>query len=141
MNRRYLICFLGITLVARGLQAEEQKGIVAEFRAVEEAIRNQDQDPKILKETLEANIIRAMKGSISRRFFETKGKYLADLKIENLAYEKFENTNTFYVKYKSFIVRFDFLRDPERFIQEPVYEKFLIMDDKFDQDHEKPASP
>jgi hypothetical protein len=124
------------------LSAEEQKGIVNEFRAVEEAIRKRDQDPKILEQNLHSNLIRAMEASITRRFFHTREKYLADLKIENLNFEKFEGTNTYYVKYKAFIVRFDFMRDPERFIQAPVYEKFLILDDQFDQDHDtQPATP
>lgn len=124
------------------LMAEEQKGIVSEFRAVEEAIRKKDQDPAILKATLQENLIRAMNRSITRRFFHTRDKYLPDLKIENLNYEKFESTNTYYVKFKSFIVRYDFMRDPERFIQAPVYEKFLIMDDQFDADHQdQPTNP
>ena len=144
MNRISIFAIVSVLVIVNlaPLGAEEQKGIVSEFRAVEEAIRKKEQDPAILKATLQENIIRAMKGSITRRFFHTRDKYLADLKIDNVSYEKFEGTNTFYVKYKAFIVRYDFMRDPGRFIQAPVYEKFLIMDDKFDADHQdQPTNP
>tara|TARA_B100001939_G_scaffold241968_1_gene209482 strand:+ start:178006 stop:178398 length:393 start_codon:yes stop_codon:yes gene_type:complete len=124
------------------LVAEQQQGIVNEFRAVEEAIRTRQADPKVLEAQLQDNLLRAMRVSITRRFFHTRDKYLNDLKIENLSYEKFESTNTYYVKYKSFIVRYDFVRDPERFVLAPAYEKFLIMDENFDADHQdQPANP
>ncbi len=140
--RRQIILFLAASFVGGPLIAEEQQGIVNEFRAVEEAIRTRQADPKVLEAQLQDNLLRAMRVTITRRFFHTRDKYLNDLKIENLSYEKFEATNTYYVKYKSFIVRYDFVRDPERFVLAPAYEKFLIMDENFDADHEdQPATP
>ena len=140
--RRLLILFTTFMLISTPSFAEEQEGIVSEFRAVEEAIRTQKEDPEKLKAQLQANLLRAMRVSLTRRFFHSRDKYLTDLKIENLSYEKFETTNTYYVKYKSFIVRYDFVRDPERFVLAPAYEKFLIMDENFDADHQdQPANP
>ena len=115
--RRLLILFTTFMLISTPSFAEEQEGIVSEFRAVEEAIRTQKEDPEKLKAQLQANLLRAMRVSLTRRFFHSRDKYLTDLKIENLSYEKFETTNTYYVKYKSFIVRYDFVRDPEMYLR------------------------
>lgn len=126
--RSYLVLFVSF-LIITSIQAGPKEGIMAEFRAVEEAIRKKDSDEEILKKNLEENLLRAMKQAIVRRFYLEQEKYLADLSIENLAYENPTAPNIYYVKYKYFIVRFDFPRDPERYVQAPSYEKFLIMDE------------
>ncbi|MEQ8352604.1 MAG: hypothetical protein RH862_14040 [Leptospiraceae bacterium] len=142
MRRLILLITTALLILSGPLMAEEQEGIVSEFRAVEEAIRTRQADPAVLKAQLQDNLLRAMRVTIIRRFFHSQDKYLNDLKIENLAYEKIDSTNTYYVKYKSFIVRYDFVRDPQIFVLAPAYEKFLIMDENFDQDHQdQPATP
>lgn len=134
------LAFLTISMIAVPLQAGPKEGIMAEFRAVEEAIRKKDSDEAILKKTLEDNLLHAMRKAIVRRFYLEKDKYLEELSIENLAYENPTAPNIYYVKYKYFIVRFDFPRDPERYIQSPVYEKFLIMDAALNDDSQEDAS-
>ena len=135
MNR-VLILTLLLSIVFPGfsIQAGPQEGIMSEFRAVEEAIRKKDTDESILLQRLESNLTRAMKHAILKRFYQERETYLADLKPENLSYENPTAPNIYYVKYKYFIVRFDFPRDPKRFIQAPVYEKFLIMDEALKTD-------
>lgn len=108
--------------------AGPQEGISAEFRAVEESIRRLKSDPKELQKTLEANLVRAMRGTIRRRFYEDQKTYLQGLTAESLAYERNFSDNVYVVKYKDFIVRFDFARDPRIFVQSPKYEKFLLLD-------------
>jgi hypothetical protein len=76
-----------------------------------------------------------------RRFYYDSEKYLKDLNINNISWEAPLNPNIYYVKYKYFIVRYDFANDPRFFIQSPVYEKFLIMDEFSKQDHDKVNQP
>jgi hypothetical protein len=111
------------------LQAGKTEKIMEEFRSVEEAIKNKKISPEVRLRTLEANLVRAMKLAIDRRFYYEKEKYLADLKPENISYENPTDQKTYYVKYKNFIARFDFARNPELLIQSPSYEKFLIVEE------------
>lgn len=110
------------------LVAGPQEGLSAEFRAVEEAVRRLKSDPAELQKTLETNLVRAMRGTIRRRFYQDQKKYLEGLTADSLAYERNFSDNVYIVKYKDFIVRFDFARDPKIFVQSPQYEKFLLLD-------------
>jgi hypothetical protein len=114
---------------------------MSEFRAVEEGIRKKFRSEKEQQQTLENNLLRALKMSIMRRFYYDSEKYLKDLNINNISWEAPLNPNIYYVKYKYFIVRYDFANDPRFFIQSPVYEKFLIMDEFSKQDHDKVNQP
>jgi len=108
--------------------AGKEEGVMAEFRKVEEDIKNKEISPAVRKKTLEANLVRAMKLAIERRFYWERQQYLADLTPESISYENSDHV-TYYVRFKDFIARFDFARNPELLIQAPVYEKFLIKDD------------
>jgi hypothetical protein len=110
-----------------GLTAGPQEGIMTEFRATEEAIRNAQKTPEARQKTLEANLMRAVRLAIARRFHDKKMDLLKDLNAETMLYENPTSDKVYYVKYKNFIVRFDYNRDPELFIQAPRYEKFLII--------------
>jgi hypothetical protein len=120
--------------------AGPREGVAAEFRAVEESIRKRKHDPAILQKTLEDNLVRAMRAAIRRRFYEDQNKYLEGLTAENITWEKTFSDNVYFVKFRYFIVRFDFARNPELFIQSPVYEKFLLMDG-FEGDSHRADSP
>ncbi len=120
--------------------AGPREGVAAEFRAVEEGIRKKKHDPEVLRKTLESNLVRAMRAAIQRRFYEDQEKHLEGLSPENLSWEKTFSDNVYFVKFRYFIVRFDFARDPRLFIQAPVYEKFLIMDE-FEEDDSHKAEP
>jgi hypothetical protein len=123
------------------LFAGPKEGVMSEFRAVEEGIRKKFRSEKEQQQTLENNLLRALKMSIMRRFYYDSEKYLKDLNINNISWEAPLNPNIYYVKYKYFIVRYDFANDPRFFIQSPVYEKFLIMDEFSKQDHDKVNQP
>jgi hypothetical protein len=123
------------------LFAGPKEGVMSEFRAVEEGIRKKFRSEKEQQQTLENNLLRALKMSIMRRFYYDSEKYLKDLNINNISWEAPLNPNIYYVKYKYFIVRYDFVNDPRFFIQSPVYEKFLIMDEFSEQDHDKVNQP
>jgi hypothetical protein len=123
------------------LFAGPKEGVMSEFRAVEEGIRKKFRSEKEQQQTLENNLLRALKMSIMRRFYYDSEKYLKDLNINNISWEAPLNPNIYYVKYKYFIVRYDFANDPRFFIQSPVYEKFLIMDEFSEQDHDKVNQP
>ncbi len=107
--------------------AGRAEGIMAEFRKVEEAIRSRQKTPEARKRTLEENLQRALTLAISRRFHRKKTQILENLSPETFQYENPTSELVYYVKYDNYIVRFDFIRDPEIYIQAPAYEKFLII--------------
>lgn len=131
MKRRFPVsAFLLISMLPPvGIVAGPKEGVQAEFRAVEEGIRRRQNDPKILEKTLEDNLLRAMRAAIRRRFYDDQAKYLEGLSIDNLSWEKTFSERVYFVKFRYFIVRLDFARDPLLFVQSPVYEKFLIVDE------------
>lgn len=144
MNRRKLAsAFLSLTMLPlAGIAAGPKEGVQAEFRAVEEGIRRRQHDPKVLEKTLEDNILRAMRAAIRRRFYEDQAKYLEGLTVDNLTWEKTFSDRVYFVKFRYFIVRFDFARDPLLFTQAPVYEKFLIVDEfKGEDTHTSDGKP
>ncbi|GIX41099.1 MAG: hypothetical protein KatS3mg129_0832 [Leptospiraceae bacterium] len=132
----FLVLYFSFTII---LSAGPKEGVMSEFRAVEEGIRKKFRSEKEQKEILENNLLRALKMSILRRFYYDADKYLKDLNINNISWEAPLTPNIYYVKYKYFIVRYDFANDPRFFLQSPVYEKFLIMDEFTEQEHDNPA--
>lgn len=131
-------------LIVFALFSGPKEGVMSEFRAVEDGIRKEFKSEKEQMATLENNLVRAMKMAILRRFYYDSEKYLKDLNVDNLSWEAPLTPNIYYVKYKYFIVRFDFANDPRFFIQAPVYEKFLIMNEfnqaEHDQNPQKPST-
>lgn len=127
-------------LVPANLSAGPQEGIMTEFRSTEEAIRNAQKTPEARQKTLENNLIRAVRLAISRRYHAEKTGLLKELSTETVLYENPTSDKVYYVKYKTFIVRFDFIRDPELYNQAPTYEKFLIIGGGKVNHTEKPAA-
>ncbi len=127
--------WLLFVLIPIAVWAPPKEGVMSEFRAVEEGIRSKFFSEKEQQQVLENNLIRAMRNAIVRRFFREGEQYLKDLNAENLSWETVTSPNIYYVKYKYFIVRFDFANDPRFFIQAPIYEKFLLIEG-FDESHE-----
>ena len=123
------------------VSAERSEGIMTEFRQTEEAIRNRQKTPEARQKTLEENLVRAVRLAIARRFHEEKGELLKDLNAQTMKYENPTSELVYYVKYKNYIVRFDFLRDPEFYLLTPSYEKFLIIgEDGVDHSADAPAT-
>jgi hypothetical protein len=130
MNLRAIIpvCLIVVAgFVPADLFAGRQEGIMVEFRRIEEAIRNAQKTPEARQRTLEANLDRAVRLAIKRRFHEKRDEILKDLTAETMLYENPTSELVYYVKYRTYVVRFDFSRNPEMYIQAPVYEKFLII--------------
>ncbi len=141
MKRFLLVCIMvALTAPALELRAGPKQGVMEEFRAVEEAIRARMSrtSPEAMKRTLEDNIVRAVKMAIERRYYREKDQYLKDLNIENISYENPTSPTTYFVKYKNFIMRVDYVRDPQLFILRPNYEKFLLIEEG--PEHEKPGT-
>lgn len=126
---RTIILSILLLAVSVPVVAGPQEGVMAEFRAVEEAIRNKQRSPELLKETLENNLLNAMRSAIMRRFYDEKETILEGISAENIYYENPTSDRIFFVKYKDYIVRFDYSRDPRYFIQRPYNEKFLIIEE------------
>ncbi|MCR9143317.1 MAG: hypothetical protein NXI24_13780 [bacterium] len=121
------VLLIAAFLLPASIAAGPKEGIMTEFRATEEAIRNAQKTPEARQKTLEDNLLRAVRLAISRRFHTEKKDFLMDLNTETMFYENPTSEKVYYVKYKNFIVRFDYSRDPELYIQAPTYEKFLIV--------------
>ena len=68
MRRLILLITTALMILSGPLMAEEQEGIVSEFRAVEEAIRTRQADPAVLKAQLQDNLLQAMRVTIIRRY-------------------------------------------------------------------------
>lgn len=122
------------------IYAPPKEGVMSEFRAVEDGIRKKFRSEKEQMETLQNNLLRAVKMSILRRFYYDSEKYLTDLTPDNLSWEAPLSPNVYYVKFKFFIIRYDFANDPRFFLQSPVYEKFLIMDEFSENSHDAPKN-
>ena len=106
------------------------KGIMVEFRRLEEEIRGRKLTPKVRQKMLIANLERAMKNAVTRRFYRKRKELLKELRLTDKDYENPTSPLIYYVRYKTgettFLVRFNFSRDPEYYIQIPLYEKFLV---------------
>lgn len=107
--------------------AGREEGVMQEFRQVEEDIRAQKSTPEERQRQLEENLLRAVRNSIRRHFYDQREDYYKDLSMANVFYENPTSPLVYYVKHKDFIVRYDFARDPEIFVQAPTYEKMLIV--------------
>ncbi|MDH5654880.1 MAG: hypothetical protein OEZ34_03160 [Spirochaetia bacterium] len=120
-----LILFTFPTLLLAG----REEGVMNEFRAVEDALRAREvsEEAKII--TLEKNLIRAVKLAVTRRFYLQRKDILKDISPAALAYESPTSELIYYVRFKNYIIRFDFAKNPELFDQAPYYEKFLIKDE------------
>ncbi len=128
LTKTLVVVFLTVTSFAASLQAGRQEGVMTEFRKVEEDIRHRSTSPEQRQKTLEDNLLRAVRITIMRQFYEKREELLRDLNIGNVFFENPTSPLVFYVKHKNFVVRYDFARDPEEFIQSPTYEKFMLIE-------------
>lgn len=101
-----------------GLSAGEVKGLINEFMEVEDYLSKKKPSEEYRKKMLEKNMIEALKNTLSRKFKNPKSK-LKDLKIENIDYERQDNTFKYYLRFKEYYVFYDFAMDPELYMQSP----------------------
>ncbi|MBI3394237.1 MAG: hypothetical protein HY042_00200 [Spirochaetia bacterium] len=121
-----LALFMAVPTVAYSDKAD---GIMAQYRALEESIRGKAKSPEIRKKTLEENLVRAMRNLVVRLKYDEREALVKDLNAQSIQWENPTAATVFYVKYKTFLVRFDFARDPELYIESPLYEKALSTED------------
>ncbi len=108
-----------------------EKGIILrQFRMAEEFLKSKTNSDEERRRTLNANLIRGMRQTINRMFYEQQEELLKDLKPETIAYENPTSPLVYYVKYKNLIVRFDFATNPEVNIQAPMLKKILVLDEE-----------
>ena len=111
-----------------------ERGVMTEFRRLEEELLKRRRSPERRQKTLTDNLLRALRNSISRRFYAERVDLLKNLTPESLDgnYDNPTSPLIYYVRFRAgerlVIVRFDFLKDPEFFIQGPSYEKLLVKD-------------
>jgi len=105
------------------------KGLMKEFRRLEEKLRGRKRTAAHLKKTLETNLIGALSRSIVRRFYPERRVLLKNLKPANITYDNPTSPLVYYVRYivgsKTLLARMDFARDPEYYLQYPVNVKLL----------------
>ena len=100
-----------------------------EFRTLEDGLRAKNVTDAAKLQTLEKNLVRAMKLAITRRFYHDRKELLKELNEAAISYESPTSELIYYVKYKNFVARFDFVKNPELIDQSPIYEKFLVKDE------------
>jgi hypothetical protein len=111
------------------LLAGRKEGVMNEFRALEDALRSKTISDTHKISTLEQNLVRGVKLAVTRRFYNERKELLKDINAQAITYESPTSELIYYVKYKNFVIRFDFVKNPELFDQAPIYEKFLIKDE------------
>ncbi|MBL8021151.1 MAG: hypothetical protein JNM27_15895 [Leptospirales bacterium] len=134
------ILTLALLISTLPLLAGRKEGLQQEFRAVEEAIRNKQTGPEARLKTLESNLVNAVRLSINRHFYEDREKMLKELTAATIDYENPTSPVIYFVKYKNVLLRFEFSRSPELFLQSPVFEKFLDAGEVDMSHKEQPAS-
>lgn len=141
MNFRFFCAVFIIGLLPTFLLAGRQDGLMTEFRRVEEAIRGKKKTSEQRLETLENNLLRAFRHLVFRHFYDKKQDYFKDLTREGLGYENPTSSTIYFVKFKELIAKFEYARDPEYFIQSPVYVKFMQIDPELLKEHEGNQQP
>ncbi len=110
--------------------AGRESGILRQFRQAEEYLRSKGLSTEARQKTLEQNLLRGMRQTIVRMFYYQQKEILEGLNAQTMQYENPTSPLVYYVKYKNFLCRFDFTRDPELYIQAPVLKKVLYLDDE-----------
>ncbi|MCB1326554.1 MAG: hypothetical protein H7A21_04680 [Spirochaetales bacterium] len=126
-------------LLSPALFAGEQEGLRDEFRAVLQAIHNRQVSEETMQARLEENLLRALTRSMRNRFYTELDDKLDGLNNESLLYER-ATVTTYYVKFKTYLVLYEFQRDPRLFVQGPISEKFLEITDDLDIQSPTPAA-
>jgi len=120
------LIFLILFSIPALLFAGREEGVMQEFRSVEDSIRSREVSQEQKTTTLEKNLVRAVKLAVTRRFYHQRKEILQDISPASLAYESPTSELIYYVRFKNYVIRFDFAKNPELFDQAPYYEKFLI---------------
>ncbi|TGK59994.1 hypothetical protein EHQ27_12395 [Leptospira wolffii] len=140
--KRIVILALALSL-ATPLFAGKVSGLVEEFNKVEEYNKNRKLSDSVKKATLEKNLLSALKYSLHRKYLDYK-EYTKDLKADSIQYEPQKGTFGVYVKYKTYIVFYSYLMDPEIYLQTPINEVFYVRPENLEEEphkDEKPAVP
>ncbi|TGK00619.1 hypothetical protein EHO59_11750 [Leptospira semungkisensis] len=130
--KRIVILALAICL-ASPLFAGKVSGLVEEFNKIEEFNKNRKISDSAKKATLEKNLLSAVKYSLHRKYLDYK-EYIKDLKADSIQYEPQKGTFGVYVKYKTYIVYYSYLMDPEIYLQTPINEVFYVRPDNLDEE-------
>lgn len=110
------------------------RGVMTDFRRLEEELIKRKRSAEIRKRTLHGNLLRALRNAIARRFYGEREELLKNVTEASLDgnYDNPTSPLVYYVRYQAkdrlLIVRFDFSKDPEFYIQSPAYEKLLVRD-------------
>lgn len=129
MKKTSFIILILLILIPGSLFAGRQEGVLNQFRAAEEAIRNKQMTPEQRKQTLESNLLRGLREAVTRMFYNDKEEWLKDLNSDNFFYENPTSPKVYYVRYKTLLIRFDFATNPELYVQGPVLRKVILMDE------------
>ncbi len=137
--KRIVLLALALCL-ASPLFAGKVSGLVEEFNKIEEFNKNRKLSDAVKKATLEKNLVSAMKYSLHRKYLEYKD-YTKDLKTDSISYEPQKGTFGVYVKYKTYIVFYSYLMDPELYLQTPINEVFYVRPENLEEEPHKDEKP
>jgi hypothetical protein len=114
------------------LGAEEVKGLVQEFMEVEDFLSKNKPSAEQRKKILEKNLLDSLRSTLSRKYAAGSPE-IQKISMNDVNYERPQNTFKFYVKYKSYYIYYSFLTDPELYFQLPQEEILYVKPDSFDK--------
>lgn len=134
---RFIIFASILSLISmQGISADRilgTPGVISEFSEVEELVKNRKLSREYRKQTLERNLVNAVRFTFMRRYADSKDK-VKDLTVANLAFEQQKGTFNYFIKYKDHFLYYSFAVDPEVYVQVPSEEKLYIKSAELSED-------
>jgi hypothetical protein len=100
-------------------------GVISEFSKVEELVKNKRITKEFRKQTLEKNLLTAVKFTLLKKYSDHEDK-IKDLKPENIKFEQQKGTFNYYIQYKDYFLYYNFAVDPELYSQLPTDDRIYI---------------
>jgi len=100
-------------------------GVISEFSEVEELVKNRKISREYRKQTLEKNLVNAVRFTFLRRYADSTDK-VKELTAANISFEQQKGTFNYFIKYKDHYLYYNFAVDPEIYLQVPSDEKLYI---------------
>ncbi|GBF49032.1 hypothetical protein LPTSP4_05410 [Leptospira ryugenii] len=113
-----------LLLTTHFLYAQSSGSLAEEFAKLDAHVKNPKKSADEKKKTLETNLLNSLRSSLTHRLTNPK-KELKDLKIQDLVSERQPGTNNFFVKYKNYLIAYQFASDPEENLVNPSEEYLL----------------
>ncbi|MCB1179370.1 MAG: hypothetical protein KDK36_17445 [Leptospiraceae bacterium] len=113
-------------------------GIISEFSKVEELVKNKRITKEYRKQTLEKNLLTAVKFTLLKKYADYDEK-IKDLTSENIKFEQQKGTFNYYIQYKDYFLFYNFAVDPELYSQLPTDDRIYIKTKEVEEQEKEAA--